>query len=33
MRKARGRTKMFHRFIYFDTEEEEREWVERHMPR
>ena len=32
-RKARGKTKMFHRFIYFDTEEEEREWVEQHMPR
>ena len=30
---VRGRTKLFHRFEYFDSEEEEFEWVKRHLPR
>ena len=30
---ARGRTKLFHRFEYFDSEKEELEWVKRHLPR
>jgi N-methylhydantoinase B len=33
LRQKRGKTKMFHRFIYFDDELEEREWIERNMPR
>ena len=33
LRRRRGKTKMFHRFIYFDEEREEREWVEQNMPR
>ena len=33
LRRRRGETKMFHRFIYFDDEREEREWVEHNMPR
>jgi len=28
----RGDTKMFHRFMYFDDEEEERLWITRHFP-
>jgi N-methylhydantoinase B len=30
---SRGPTKLFHRFEYFDTAEEELEWVERNIPR
>jgi N-methylhydantoinase B len=30
---SRGPTKMFHRFNYFDTAEEELEWVEKNIPR
>ena len=30
---ARGGTKLFHRFEYFDSEEDEFQWVKRHMPR
>jgi len=30
---SRGPTKLFHRFRYFDTAEEELEWVEKHIPR
>ena len=30
---SRGPTKLFHRFIYFDTAEEELEWVQRNIPR
>ncbi|PZC51113.1 MAG: hypothetical protein DK304_000348 [Chloroflexi bacterium] len=33
LRRKRGDTKMFHRFIYFDDELEEREWIERNMRR
>ncbi len=33
LRQVREQPKLFHRFIYFDDEEEERRWVERHMPR
>ena len=33
LRQAREQPKLFHRFIYFDDEEEERQWIERHMPR
>ena len=33
IRAARGDTKMFHRFDYFQTADEELRWVERHMPR
>ena len=33
LRQVRERPKLFHRFIYFDDEEEERRWIERHMPR
>ena len=33
IRKARGETKLFHRFEYFQTEAEELEWVNKHMPR
>ena len=33
IRAARGETKMFHRFDYFQTADEELEWVERNMPR
>ena len=33
IRAARGDTKMFHRFDYFQTAEEELAWVERNMPR
>lgn len=30
---SRGPTKLFHRFEYFDTAEEELEWVEKNIPR
>ncbi len=30
---SRGATKLFHRFNYFDTAEEELEWVEKNIPR
>ena len=33
IRRARGGTKLFHRFNYFDTESEELEWVNRNIPR
>ena len=33
IRAARGETKMFHRFDYFQTADEELRWVERNMPR
>ena len=33
LRQSREQPKLFHRFIYFDDEEEERRWIERHMPR
>ncbi len=33
IRKARGETKLFHRFEYFQTEAEELQWVNKHMPR
>ncbi|MCI0810661.1 MAG: hypothetical protein J4O10_03860, partial [Chloroflexi bacterium] len=33
LQSSRGPTKMFHRFIYFDTAEEELEWVEKNIPR
>ena len=33
LQSSRGATKLFHRFIYFDTAEEELEWVERNIPR
>ncbi len=31
--KSRGKTKLFHRFDYFETSEEEFEWVKRNIPR
>ena len=33
IRKVRGSIKLFHRFDYFDTAEEELEWVNKHLPR
>ena len=33
LQKSRGPTKLFHRFNYFDTAEEELEWVEKNIPR
>ena len=33
LRRTREQPKLFHRFIYFDDDEEERRWVERHLPR
>ena len=33
IRNARGKTGLFHRFDYFDSEAEELEWVNRHIPR
>ena len=33
LRASRGSTKLFHRFEYFDTAEEELEWVEKNLPR
>ena len=32
-RRGREQPKLFHRFIYFDDDEEERRWIERHLPR
>ncbi len=31
--KVREQPKLFHRFIYFDDDEEERRWIERNLPR
>ena len=31
--KSRGPAKLFHRFDYFDSSEEEFEWVKRNIPR
>ena len=33
LRASRGPTKLFHRFNYFDTAEEELAWVEQNIPR
>jgi len=33
IRRVRGTPKLFHRFIYFDDEAEELEWVRRRFPR
>ena len=33
IRSARGKTGLFHRFGYFDSEAEELEWVNRNIPR
>ena len=33
MAKSRGQAKLFHRFDYFDSSEEEFEWVKRNIPR
>ena len=33
LRRVREQPKLFHRFIYFDDDEEERRWIERNMPR
>ena len=33
IRRARGNTRLFHRFNYFDSEAEEFEWVNRNIPR
>ena len=33
IRRVRGPPKLFHRFIYFDDEAEELEWVRRRFPR
>ena len=33
IRQARGETRLFHRFNYFDSEADELEWVERNIPR
>ena len=33
LRRTREQPKLFHRFIYFDEEEEERRWIERDLPR
>ena len=33
LRRTREQPKLFHRFIYFDDDEEERHWIERHLPR
>ncbi|MEE9149767.1 MAG: hydantoinase B/oxoprolinase family protein [Candidatus Tectomicrobia bacterium] len=33
LQSSRGPTKLFHRFAYFDTAEEELEWVEKNIPR
>ena len=33
LRKVREEPKLFHRFIYFDNDEEERHWIERNLPR
>ena len=33
LRRTREQPRLFHRFIYFDEDEEERRWIERHLPR
>jgi hypothetical protein len=33
LRQVREQPKLFHRFIYFADDEEERRWIERHLPR
>ena len=33
LRRTREQPKLFHRFIYFDDDEEERRWIERYLPR
>ena len=33
LRRTREQPKLFHRFIYFDEDEEERRWIERNLPR
>ena len=33
LRRTREQPKLFHRFIYFDDDEEERRWIERNIPR
>ena len=33
LRRTREQPKLFHRFIYFDDDEEERRWIERNLPR
>jgi N-methylhydantoinase B len=33
IRTSRGPTKMFHRFNYFNTADEEYEWINEHFPR
>lgn len=33
LRLTREQPKLFHRFIYFDDDDEERRWIERHLPR
>ena len=33
LRQTREQPKLFHRFIYFDDDDEERRWIERHLPR
>ena len=33
LRRGREQPKLFHRFIYFDDDEEEHRWIERHLPR
>ena len=33
LRRTREQPKLFHRFIYFDDDDEERRWIERHLPR
>ena len=33
LRQTREQPKLFHRFIYFDDDDEERQWIEHHLPR
>ena len=33
LRAVREQPRLFHRFLYFDDEAEERQWIERNMPR
>ena len=33
LRRVREQPRLFHRFFYFDDEDEERRWIERNMPR
>ena len=33
LRRTREQPKLFHRFIYFDDDEEERRWIEQNLPR